>query len=202
MIRPEIGVQGEGLLRIASHIFVAALLAAAPFTATGKPIGAFRFVVTDAGDQTDPSIDGEYVVYAGPGPGDAGTDVLLYDATHGAVRVVAGGSGEQHAPDLWRSTAIFLDPLGVTIRELGEPGWTVRGPGDVAAGAPAIGEEVAAWEIGPSGGRDIRVCRYRSGEEYTMAAPDGSAPVGDQLAPAAWGALVGYVDGRTLDAAW
>jgi hypothetical protein len=168
-----------------------------PFTASGKPVGSFRFVVTDAGDQTDPSIDGEYVVYAGPGGGDAGTDVFLYDTVTGTVRVVAGGVGEQHAPDLWSSTAIFLDPAGVVIRELDTEQTVRAAAGDIAAGAPAVGEGVAAWEIGPAGARDIRVCRYGAGEEYTMPAPDGSEPVGDQLAPSVWGALVGYVDRRS-----
>jgi hypothetical protein len=173
-----------------------------PFTASGRPVGAFRFVVTDAGDQTDPSIDGEYVVYAGPGPAGSGTDVLLYDTATRATRTVAGGPGEQRAPDLWGSTAIFLDQAGVAIRSL-QSGQTLRAPGgDGAVRAPAIGSDVAAWELGQRGSRDIRVSRYRVGVEYTLAAPDGGALSGDQFAPAAWGALVGYVDARDRGAVW
>lgn len=157
--------------------------------------------MNDVGDQTDPSIDGQYVVYAGPASGGGGADVFLYDTVTGAVRVVAGGAGDQHAPDLWSSTAISLEPEGVVIRELDPERILRAAAGDVAANAPAVGAEVAAWEIGPAGARDVRVCRYRAGEEYTMSAPDGSALIGDQLAPAVWGGLVGYVDGRAQGAA-
>jgi hypothetical protein len=198
--------KGEGHLHYLSHIVAALVLAATPFTASGKPIGMFRFVVTDAGDQTDPSIDGERVVYAGPGAAvDAGTDVLVYDTVTGHVAVVGGGPGAQHAPDLHGTIAVYLDPAGVAIRDLDPlaPVADVRLPGgEVEAGDPAIGEEAAAWEVGPAGGRDVRVCRYRAGEEYTLLAPDGGDPVGDQLAPAVFGGLVGYVDGRAQGAAW
>ncbi len=173
-----------------------------PFTTSARPIGSFRFVVNDAGDQTDPSIDGEYVIFAGPGPGGSGTDVLLYDGASGLVRVVAGGPGEQLAPDVWRNAAIFLEPGGVSIRAI-DPPESLRAPAaDGAVGAPVIGEAVAAWEVGPQGGRDVRVSRYLAGEEYTLRAPDGGDPVGDQYAPAVWGALVGYVDGRDQDSVW
>jgi hypothetical protein len=167
-----------------------------PYTASGRPVGAFRFVVTDAGDQTEPSIDGEYVVYAGPGPLGSGTDVLLYDTEARATRTIAGGPGEQRAPDLWGRTAIFLAPNGVAIREL-QPEQSLRAPaGDGLVRAPAIGSDVAAWELGQRGSRDIRVSRYRVGVEYTLSASDGSPLVGDQFAPSAWGTLVGWVEGQ------
>ncbi len=173
-----------------------------PFTTSARPVGSFRFVVNDPGDQTDPSIDGEYVIFAGPGPGTSGTDVLLYDGASGAVRAVAGGPGEQLAPDVWRNAAIFLEPAGVAIRAL-DPPRSLRAPGaDGAVAAPTIGEEVAAWEVGAQGARDVRVSRYLAGEEYTLRAPDGGDPVGDQYAPAVWGALVGYVEGREQGSVW
>jgi len=188
--------------------------------ASAKPVGTFGFLIDDAGvegDQTDPSIDGQYVIYASPGV-DGSIDVLLYNtlATDPlkAVQVVAGGPGRQAAPDVAGTTAIYViapdGPPDVS------PGISIvfwpqdmplRSPplgGDGPVSAPAIGSAVAAWETGIAGSRDIRVSRWGERVEYTLGAPPpaGGPAAGDQHAPAAFENLVAYVDGHDGGSVW
>jgi hypothetical protein len=174
-----------------------------PRAAEAKPVGTFDFLVSDPGDQTRPSIDGQFVVYSGPDAG-GGTDVLLYDTQRSSSQVIAGGPGDQGEPDVSFSTAIYRAPEGIWI-EFWQTDTPLRRPppaGDGAVSAPAIGSGVAAWELGKPGERDIRVSRWGELREETIPAPDGGAPVGDQRAPAAHGDLVAYVDGADRDAVW
>ena len=56
--------------------WAAALAVCVPALAHAKPVGTFEFLVADEGDQTRPSIDGQFVVYSGPGPTAGEIDVL------------------------------------------------------------------------------------------------------------------------------
>jgi hypothetical protein len=173
--------------------------------ASAKPVGTFEFLIADDGDQTDPSIDGQYVIYAGPGV-DGSIDVLLYNILSGTKQVVAGGPGSQDAPDVAGTTAIYRDSPGISI--VFWPADTPLRPpppgGDGPVSAPAIGSAVAAWETGTAGSRDIRVSRWGEKVEYTLTAPPpaGGPPVGDQWAPAAFEDLVAYVDGHEGGSVW
>jgi hypothetical protein len=189
------------------HIaWAAALSVCAPGAAVAKPVGTFGFLVADPGDQTRPSIDGQFVVYSGPGA-DGAIDVLLYNTLEGRSRVVAGAPGNHDEPDVSFSTAIYRGPDGISI-EFWATNQHLRDPppgGDGPVSAPTIGSGVAAWEIGQPGARDIRVNRW--GEfgpqrERTVRAPGGGPPLGDQHAPSAYADLVAYVDGADRDAAW
>lgn len=174
-------------------MLVAACLA--PSSARAKPVGEFRFVVTAPGDQTDPSIDGRFVVFAGPSPsGDL--DVFLYDSALASVAPLAAGAGHQDSPDVSAAGVVHRAPEGIAIDLWG--GERLRSPRgeDGVVSNPVIGASVAAWELGWPGDRDIRVAPLRSGAEYTLGG------VGDQLAPSAHGALVAYLDGGDGGAVW
>lgn len=177
-------------------ICAALLVCAAPFAATAKPVGDFAFIVTGPGDQTDPSIDGQYVVFAGPGPAGDGIDVLLFNTVSVETRTIAGGIGDQASPDVHGATAAYVTPLGVALEF-----WATDAPlrgldGDRTAAAPAVGEDVAAWETGSAGARDIVVNRFNDAAEYRLERS------GDQYAPAAHGSRVAYVEGADGDSVW
>jgi hypothetical protein len=172
---------------------VVALTLCAPRAVVAKPIGTFDFLVADPGDQTSPSIDGQFVVYSGPAAA-GGLDVLLYDTQRWTSQVIAGGAGDQADPDVSFSTAVYRAPDGIWI-EFWQTNTPLRRPpsgGDGAVSAPSIGSGVAAWEIGVAGERDVRVNRWGELREETIPAP--GAP-GDQRAPSAHGDLVAYLDG-------
>jgi hypothetical protein len=205
--------EGVGQLGSLRHIaWVSALVVCAPGDALAKPVGTFDFVVADPGDQTSPSIDGQYVVYSGPGASQD-LDVLLYNTQLQRKQVIAGDDGgdppgNYDLPDVSLSTGIYRGPRGISI-EFWQTNQHLRDPppgaGDGAVSAPTIGRGVAAWETGAAGSRDIRVIRWgdwADQREHTLPAPDGGAPVGDQHAPAAYGDLVAYVDGADRDAVW
>jgi hypothetical protein len=184
--------------------WAAALALCAPAAAAAKPVGTFEFLVADAGDQTRPSIDGQFVVYSGPGSTGGETDVLLFNTLLGTKQVIAGAPRSAFdQPDLSFSTAIYRGPTGIWI-EFWATNQRLRSPprgGDGTVSSPTIGSGVAAWEVGDAA-RDIRVNRWGEGKELTIPAPDGSAPAGDQHAPAAFDDLVGYVDGNDRGAVW
>lgn len=70
---------------------------------------------------------------------------------------------------------------------------TASDPAEVVS-APSIGADVAAWELGQVGARDIVVDRFNAGEEYVLRA-DAAVPMpGDQHGPAAMGTLVAFID--------
>lgn len=193
-----------GLLRSLHHIcWVVTLAICAPRVASAKPVGTFDFLVADPGDQTSPSIDGQFVVYSGPGPSGA-LEVLLYNTLLGTKQVIAGGPGDSFDPDVSFSAAIYRGPAGISI-ELWQTDQHLRAPppgGDGPVSAPTIGTSAAAWETGREGARDIRVRRWTEGRELTIPAPNGGEPVGDQHAPAAWADLVAYVDGADREGVW
>ncbi|HEX9049277.1 MAG TPA: hypothetical protein VF841_01970 [Anaeromyxobacter sp.] len=182
----------------------------APGAAAAKPVGTFEFIVADPGDQTCPSIDGQYVIYSGPGAtGDR--DVLLYNTLSRAKQIVAGADagdppGSYDEPDVSFSTAIYRGPSGIGI-EFWQTNQPLRVPppqGDGAVSAPTIGSAVAAWESG-SGARDIVLNRwadFSDRADHVIPAPGGGPPVGDQHSPSAYGGLVGYVDGADGEAVW
>ncbi len=175
-----------------------------------KPVGDFRFIIADRGDQTSPTIDGQYVIYSGPGTA-GGQDVLLYNTLLGTKQVVAGADagdppGSYDQPDVSFSTAIYRRPGGIEI-EFWQTNQPLRVPparGDGPVSAPTIGRAVAAWELG-AGDRDIVLNRwgdFSDRTDHVIPAPDGGPPVGDQHSPSAYGDLVGYVDGADGEAVW
>ncbi len=182
------------------------LVCAAPLTASAKPIGTFQFIVADPGDQTRPSIDGQYVVYAGPGPAGSGSDVFLYNVLSGTKQTIAGGVGDQDSPDVFASTAVYRDSnpasQGIWIR-FWQTDVVLRAPnGDGPVSSPTIAASVAAWEKGTAGSRNIVVSRFGAGEEYVLGTPNGGPAVGDQHGPAAYDSLVAYIDEHDQGAAW
>jgi hypothetical protein len=136
------------------------------------------------------------VIFAGPGPAGDGTDVLLHNSLTGETRTIAGGPGPQDSPDVSFTTAVYRTAAGVAL-ESWLTGALLRDPdGDATAANPAIGQEVAAWETGAPGSRDVVVNRYLLRREYALVLP------GDQHAPAAHGSVVAYVDGGRGGEVW
>jgi hypothetical protein len=178
-----------------------------PSTGGAKPVGQFDFVVAEPGDQVDPSIDGQFIVYAGPGPG-GDVDVLLYDIDQRTTRIIGGGAGIQDQPDVYLSTAVYRSTAGPGIfiktwstdQVQREP----PGGGDGEVSNPVVHLNVAAWERRSQDlGLDVVVTRYRpGGTPYTLQAPGNSSPVGDQHAPAVHDDLVAYVDEGQQGSVW
>ena len=192
----------------------AAIAVAIPLAAVAKPVGTFSLIVQGDADHTDPSIDEDFVVFASNASGS--WDVLLYDvgaAPADQLRTVAGGPDDQDQPDIHRSSVAFRGPGGIFIlnRDLmpiRTPGALPPGitsacePGDPEA-EPAIAEQVAAWECGRPGARDIAVARFRSGyEEYKVLRPGAATAAGDQYGPSTFGSLVAFVDGGDGGSVW
>ncbi len=180
------------------------LVCAAPFTVSAKPIGQFAFVVEAPGDQVDPSIDGEYVVYAGPGPAGDGTDVFLHDLLAGTTEIIGGGLGDQDSPDVNRDAAIYRTPEGILI-EFWQTDGISRAPppgGDGQVSNPVVHTRVAAWEHHNGADLDVVVTRYRSGSPpYALRSPGGQA-LGDQHAPSAFDDFVAFVDDALGGSVW
>ncbi|HEY6099201.1 MAG TPA: hypothetical protein VIW03_07210 [Anaeromyxobacter sp.] len=184
-------------------------MCALPFTASAKPIGTFDFIVADPGDQVDPSIDGQFVVYAGPGPAGDGLDVFLYDLQTGKKQTIAGGAGDQDSPEVYLNTAIYRTPLGIVIESWPAPPKILREPpagGDGFVANPAVHSHVAAWEHrsfdrSVAGDLDIVVTRYPAAP-YVLRAPGDLDPAGDQHAPAVFDDLVAYVDDARQGSVW
>jgi hypothetical protein len=183
------------------------LVCAVPLAGGAKPIGRFDFVVEAPGDQVDPSIDGEYVVYAGPGSdGAEGTDVFLYDLQDvlGRTTIIGGGAGNQDSPDVHLNTAAFRTPDGILIES-----WLTNGifrapppGGDGVVSNPVVHSQVAAWEHHNGSDLDVVVDRYRSALPYTLRSPGDQAPSGDQHSPAVYDDLVAYVDDALGGSVW
>ncbi len=167
----------------------------APRPAPAKPVGDFQFVVVAPGDQTDPSIDGQYVIYANRGAaGD--WDVLLVDFLTGRTFDVAVGPGDQDSPDLAYTLGAYRGASGIHLFDWYRVVPVRTPPGDGVVSAPAVGTGAAAWEQGNPGSRDIAVYRTSDGAEWALA------KIGDQRAPAVKGSLVAYVDDADGGAIW
>ncbi|HEY6002080.1 MAG TPA: hypothetical protein VIV57_04335 [Anaeromyxobacter sp.] len=178
-----------------------------PAIPLAKPVGTFQLLVSDPGDQVDPAIDGQFVVYAGPGPsGDL--DVFLRDIL-GGTQIIAGGPGPQDSPDVFLSTAIYRTQEGIVIET-----WTTDRPlrtppqgGDGPVSNPVVHSAVAAWEHQrqlPNGttDMDIVVSRYVPGIEYVLRTAGDTDPAGNQHSPAAFGDLVAYIDDARGSSVW
>ena len=184
------------------HILVWALALAAPLVSRARPVGTYSLIVQGPGDQTDPSIDAEYVTFASHPDGVGDWDVLLYEigAPAGNVRVIAGGPGDQDQPCVHRTALAYRGPTGIHVDNW-QTGRAWRTPDPSAAptgrcGAadpvsqPVVSSTVAAWDCTPPGARTVVVSRYQApSEEYEIAT--GGAPFG----PSVSGDLIGYVDG-------
>ncbi len=196
-----------------------------PLAARAKPSGEYSPLVTGEADQTDPSIDAQWVIYASRAPG-GDWDILRYKIG-GNAESVADGPGDQDQPDVTNTTVAYRDPYGISIVNW-RASYPVRtpphDPEEAASTVPpqacpfgdpvsnptigedgATGEQVAAWECGPEGFRDIVV--FRSGlvdkEEYLLFRPGpGNTAAGDQHAPAAFGRLVAFVDDGDGGSVW
>jgi hypothetical protein len=94
------------------------------------------------------------------------------------------------------TTAVYRTAEGIALQSW-VTGALLRHPdGDASAAAPSIGQEVAAWETGAPGDRDVVVNLHAVPREYVLSLP------GDQYAPAAHGSLVAYVDGALGGEVW
>jgi hypothetical protein len=196
--------QGRGsLLFTTRHIAAALVVCVLPAIATAKPVGTFELLVADPGDQVDPAIDGQFVVYAGPGPsGDL--DVFLRDIL-GGTQIIAGGPGNQDSPDVFSSTAIYRTPDGIVIKFWTNDGLLRQPPagGDGQVSNPVVHSAVAAWELqNPPNGMDIMVSRYLLRTEYVLQALGGTPPKGNQHSPAAFGDLVAFIDDQDGGSVW
>lgn len=186
---------------------VAALLCAVPTAARPKPAGSYALIVQGPGDESDPSIDDQFVAFSSDAGGDR--DVLVCelggtpDALTTTVTAVVSGAGDQDQPSIHRTTLAYRAPSGIfvvnwtngaTWRTPTSPGTT--GPGRRCqpldpVSQPAVSDVLAAWVCGSAGARTVVVARYRDTplEEYDLAAS------GDVLGAAVSGARVGFVDG-------
>jgi len=112
------GTAGRGAtLQERAHIAAfLALALAAPCVAAAAPVGTYALIDPQPGDQTDPSIDAQYVVYASwQDPAD-GWDVMLYDLTVGPpARPIAAGPGDQDQPDVYRTTVAYRTAAGIVV---------------------------------------------------------------------------------------
>ncbi|HEX9307299.1 MAG TPA: hypothetical protein VF894_07410 [Anaeromyxobacter sp.] len=196
---------------------IAALAIALPFDTAAKPSGQYSLIVQSDGDQTDPSIDSEYIVYASNASGD--WDILLY--TIGGdplIQVVAGGPGDQDQPDVNRTTLAYRVADGIVLRNW-EFGNVLRAPpprepppavdptkrcqGFDPVSQPVVTNVLATWTCGIPGSRSIQVARYAGGVvEYELADSASAAGAGDQFGAAAFQQYVAFVDGADGDSVW
>ena len=170
-----------------SHIAALALALIAPCAASATPVGTFTWIASGPGDQTDPAIDGRYVLYADDARGSF--DVLARDLVTGATRTVASGPGAEDSPDIARSVVAYRSTAGVTVAYLAT-GALLREPAEPGARAPAVSTSAAVWEVGREGSRDIGWFLFGGGAPRSgvIGGP------GDQRAPAVSGAIVAYID--------
>jgi len=188
-----------------------------PFDTSAKPSGAYSRIVQGDGDQTDPSIDAQFIVYASNASGN--WDVLLY--TIGGdplIRVVAGGPGDQDQPDVNQTTLAYRVADGIVLANW-EFGNVLRAPParDPApafdpsrqcqafdpVSQPVVTSVLATWECGRPGARNIEVARYAGRlEEYELTSPAGVAGAGDQFGAAAFEQYVAFVDGADGGSVW
>ena len=173
-----------------------ALALAAPRVACAAPAGTYALIVQEPGDQTDPSIDAQYVVFASHATGD--WDVMLYDVDLAvSARPIAAGPGDQDQPDVWRTTVAYRTGAGIFVRnwESGEP---LRTPGPqhdpsgcvstAPVAEPSISSAVAAWECGAAGSRMIVVAPTSGG------IPEYAVPGRDLHGASTYGPFVSFVD--------
>lgn len=182
---------GGPLLSLRRAILIASVLAAAPGLARALPAGAFRWIVSGAGDQTSPSIDASRVVYASRPPG-GDFDVWVHDLERGGTTLIAGGAGDQDWPDIGRAMVVYRTPTGIEVASLLlGPLRTGAEPG--RAFNPVISDAVAAWELDTAGpeGREIVFFRFHPPDSVFEGRAGGP---GDQRSPAAFGPWVAYVD--------
>jgi len=218
-------IRGSSLGSVRTIAAITAIAIAVPLAARAKPEGEFALIVKGDADQTDPCIDGQYVVYASKAPG-GDWDILKYELGAAAPEPVADGLGNQDQPDVSRTTVVFRDPDGIRISSWDVPAPVRVPPHDpeeaastvpaqacaygVRVSNPTIGEDpvtheqVAAWECGEEGSRDIAV--FRAGlekAEYLLSRPGpGNTTAGDQHAPAAFGLLLAFVDDGDGGSVW
>ncbi|BDG06827.1 hypothetical protein [Anaeromyxobacter oryzae] len=171
------------------HATALAVALAAPVAARALPVGDLRWLVEAPGEQTKPSIDGPYVVYADHSGAD--WDVRMYDLSTGTTVDVAVGPGDQQSPDVSRSVVAYRAPSGIEVYSIPLRALLRSGAEQDVAGAPATSEAVVAWErdAADGSGRDVVWSRLLQPKvNGVLGGP------GDQHAPAAFGDWVGLVD--------
>ena len=189
-----------------------------PLAARARPSGTYSLIVGGPGDKTEPSIDGQSIVYASNASGD--WDVLRYQiGAPDPIQTIAGGPGDQDQPDVNRTNFVYRGPEGIWIRSWTPDTAPLRTPhppedGEIPACSfespvsnPALGEDVATWECGLAGSGDIPGSRaiavflLGSGEEYRLE-PSGASTIGEQHSPAAYGSTVAFVDDADGGSVW
>jgi hypothetical protein len=183
---------------------------ALPSIGAAKPVGTFEFLVSDPGDQVDPAIDGQFVVYAGQEPSGAGFDVFLRDIFASAPKKLAANAD---SPDVFLSTAIYRTHErgagGQDVQRIVVASWPTGAvllapPAGGPVSSPVVHSAVAAWEQqNGATGLDIVVSRYLGSDPpYVLRAPGNADPVGDQHSPAVFEDLVAYVDDARGSSVW
>ena len=183
---------------------------ALPSLGIAKPVGTFEFLVADPGDQLDPAIDGQFVVYAGQEANGVDFDVLLRDIFAAAPKTLATLAD---SPDVFSSTAIYRthergaggqDVQRIVIQSWPTGAILLAPPAGGAVSNPVVHSAVAAWEQqNGATGLDIVVSRYLgSALPYVLRSPGDKAPAGDQHSPAASDDLVAYVDDAQGSSVW
>jgi hypothetical protein len=123
-----------------------ALALVPPGAASPTPVGTFTWIASGPGNQTDPAIDGRYVLYADDSRGSF--DVLARDLVTGTTRAVASGPGPEDSPDLAPSVVAYRSPAGVTVRTSprvrcceSPTSWRARAGGVHLRGGMEVGRE-------------------------------------------------------------
>jgi uncharacterized protein (TIGR03382 family) len=167
------------------------------------PIGNYAVLVRSPGDQTDPSVSGDWVVFASSVSGDWDVRGYLIGSLPGTVPVLlAGGPGNQDQPDLHGNVLAYRAPEGVFVGRWTDPSVLepIRWPGREGAACgplapesqPTVAEGVAAWECGTEGSRSIAVLNHRAAVPEYQIPPPGE---GEQFAPASFGTLIAFLHG-------
>ncbi len=187
--------------RVVTAALSTALAIAAPAPVRAGWIGDFVPVLEAPGNQTQPSIAAQWIVYADDAGGDF--DVKRIDELTGAIDLLGGGPGDQDQPAMYMSVVAWRDPSGIFVWEQGSR-QLLRSGAEPAAAHPRVSSELVAWEqVEPDGSTGIGVFAFGT----LVGRAHGYAAAGNQHGPAPFRRFVAFIDDadggaiRILDAA-